>query len=296
MKNFCLLIISFCLLTAFAFSSKAQDADIAKLKPFLLDEFGRLSSEEMEARGDSWGHELQGDPSSNLLMIIYAGRETPLGSAYRFGATFKAYLTKARGIAPERVNILHGESESPSHRSQVYLIPPGVQIPAVNKTRANIAQTTQFDQYSFSSPGDMDTCCLVDSFDEERAQASLTEFAGYLQENKSLTGYLIAYSQYCTKCSFREIYDKKGIHLDSRLVSLLDAPKIATELLNSQKARLINNFNIEPSRILTINGGFRDFRTVELYLVPANGQKPKAQPKTFPPKRKQISKKKARSK
>lgn len=84
-------------------------------------------------------------------------------------------------------------------------------------------------------------------------------------------------------------------HLDNYAIELLSAPGVqayvvvyggrrdtARSELRARRSRikryLVNERGIEPARVTVVNGGFRENLTIELWLIPADVEPPRAQP------------------
>jgi hypothetical protein len=137
----------------------------------------------------------------------------------------------------------------------------------------NLTKTILFDSIYYNPESDY--CCLIDGFDEEQYQASLEAFSNILKSNPSVKAYLFFYlgtNVYWTT-------DKGKIE---KAVRTLDSPKLIKELVKTAK-KIMSENSIESSRTVLINGGYKDSaRNIELWLVPQNGEIPKAKPNYFP--------------
>lgn len=98
--------------------------------------------------------------------------------------------------------------------------------------------------------------------------ARLDNYAIELQNDPVANGYVIAYAGRKSR------------------------PGTATSLMNAAKEYLVNTRGIEASRIATIDGGYREDATTELWIVPQGGTPPQVNPTVDPSDIKPPTKKK----
>ena len=98
--------------------------------------------------------------------------------------------------------------------------------------------------------------------------ARLDNYAIELQNDPTATGYVIAYA------------GRKS------------TPGTATSLMNAAKKYLVETRGIDGSRIVTVNGGYREETTTELWIVPQGGRPPQVNPTADPSEIKAPIKKK----
>ncbi len=133
---------------------------------------------------------------------------------------------------------------------------------------------------------------LVEEFSESNLEMEtvyMESFSQSLSKNPTAKGYIIIYRdkelpfgfQYCTDCTFRAKYSRSGKYLGVKPDIHLDSPKVIANILRSEKNYLTKRHNKPASRIVIINGGFRKWQEIELWLVPANSSAPKPQPTAF---------------
>jgi len=68
--------------------------------------------------------------------------------------------------------------------------------------------------------------------------------------------------------------------------TLIDPPGLISRMLRRDRNYLSKVHGIHPSRVVIVNGGYREGRVLELWIVPPGAPLPKPTPKAFPPKRK----------
>jgi hypothetical protein len=102
---------------------------------------------------------------------------------------------------------------------------------------------------------EFDVCCTC-SYDDQKAR--LDNLAIELQNDPSLTTYVIAYAGRTSRAGQADV------------------------LLARAKEYMIKQRGVDQSRIVAVNGGFRDEDCVELWIVPRGAQPPQATPTVNP--------------
>jgi hypothetical protein len=285
-------LLCFIAFTVFAQSNQQRDNSA---EAWLIDDFGKLNSESVSARLDNVAVALQSQAESKAHIIVYHPQGKPYGFPFRYAARIKTYLLQTRGFDSNRIITKVG-GKTAAERNEIWIVPtsaerfptisPSFEIEEINKNETFLFDNYNYENYETLNRLLIEGCCSIDYFDRQEARASLDAFAELLNNKRSAKGYLIGYSQYCVGC----------IVYDNRKILERDSPTMATEILRREKSYLVRKHKIEPGRIVIVNGGFKNSRNVELWIVPENGEKPKPKPTTFPPKRSKKLKKKARSK
>ncbi len=284
-KFLVIFVVLFCGLLIFAQEDHPQGYD-----PKMLDEFSKLNSEQLQARLDAVAMEMQNLPNDLLYVRFKRDKNTLLGFPFRYTTRIKTYLVKNRGIEEKRIKIFIGEING-VQLTELWLQPPDFESYFNTSYNPEFDEklTLLFDNFSYPLKTDSGGCCAVDEYKEEEKQVSLDVFAKQLKDKPKMKGYLIIYGQYCTNCSFTAVYSRKGKYLRDKPDIYLDSPKTVAAISKKEKDYLVKHLSIETSRVFVINGGFREWRELELYLVPKNGKNPKVKPTTFPPKRTKIN-------
>lgn len=289
------------LLVASAFSVSAQEGEavLSKTVNPLIDEFSDLNSESLMARLDYLANIIQSEPDKGINIVIYRDNKSSLGLPYRYGARIKTYLTRNKAIKPEKITVISGNLVD-KLKVSIYLMSKGLLNPISKNDDFLQNQTLLFDEYKYIDYDTLnrlqiDDCCSVNQFDNQEAKASKEAFAGILKKSLSAKGYIVGYAQYCVGCIIYG-YTKTGGHEQIEYVVQYDKPQIAANILRKEKKYLADKHGINPERVITVNGGYKKSRTVELYFVPEDGEIPKAKPEAFPPEHLKQVKKKARGK
>jgi hypothetical protein len=120
----------------------------------------------------------------------------------------------------------------------------------------------------------------------DRASPSSTEadflepFANALRSQKHSLAYVIAYAHF-TKSRQLVGDDNYDFHYERHI----DPVGAARRRLIFEKKVLTTVYGIAPARIRLIDGGYRKWRSVELWIVPRGEHAPIPTPNSFPPKR-----------
>jgi len=88
--------------------NRDSSTTVVGVVPFKLDEFGRIPTGDLKARLDNLAFYLQRDVALRAHIIIYDGRYGRRGAAKTWAAFMKNYLSNARGLDLERIDLLDG--------------------------------------------------------------------------------------------------------------------------------------------------------------------------------------------
>ena len=266
MKNLIATTILCLILCASGYSQDAR----------LVDEFGKITTEDLMARLDGlYGH-LRGNEGSIALLRAYPHDEKYLGFPSRSLAKMKTYLTNHK-LDEKRVVVQECDGYS-DMKIGLYLVPASIAVPQCTKTLKVPKVTTLFDSYFYwDGQEELYNHLPIKGADVREAIASVQTFASLLQKSPTSRAYVIAYN------------GTIGWGTDSSIRSV-KRPGVATKTALTAKSFLVKN-GIDPNRVVAINGGYRDSnRNVELWIVPEGGTRPKPTPDYFPKSRKGAKK------
>lgn len=238
----------------------------------LIDEYGDINYEDEIARLDNLATQLQNEPTAKGHVIIYRSRRDLPGLNYTHGFMVKNYLTGNRGISPERFLIVEGGVRS-CMSVELWLVPAGAPSPSLKSTYSHsltgITITFKFDEHNYPINDD-----VFEVFGTGKGilPELLGGYAEALKKRSDARAFIIAYEQYCRKdCS-------DGL-------TLRDPLGTAERMLKDEKGILVKHYGINPSRIVTVNGGHRRYRYVELWIVPKGADAPVPSPTVMSPRR-----------
>jgi hypothetical protein len=224
-----------------------------------FDEFGDIQASDLIARLDSFALALQNEPATRAFLIVYRTRRDLRGLSNRYAHRMKSYLVDSRGIEAARIVTVDGGAAE-CLTQELWLVPRG----ATPKPRADADADAysfsnsayKFDQHYYQLPTDpVDTSYWPTAPDD--LNAYLEAFAIVLRKEPRTSAYLIAYKS-----------------------AQFDRPAVARTMLRREKDFLVRHFGIKSSRIKTVDGGYRKWREMELWIVPPGEYAPFATIKT----------------
>ena len=116
-----------------------EDASTTRYKHF--DEYSKSAVTDENARLDNFAVELENNQGFTGYIIAYAGRRARVGEARTNANDLRSYLTKKRGVEPNRVVAIDGGHREKS-TIELYLIardlPPPVPTPTIGKAEVQI--------------------------------------------------------------------------------------------------------------------------------------------------------------
>jgi hypothetical protein len=235
------------------------------IKPIKVDEFGEIQYSDMMARLDSAVIELQNNPTSLMTVISYRDAATPIGKTIRTFKFMKHYLTVSRGIDSSRVKFIDGGETEAGFIFQIWNIPAGAKEPellklisdSINNTK--IAREFDDDYYGFG-----------ESESEYADGDTFTEFADVIKREPDSTAYVILYPTYYK-------YNDSDVNSAGETDSLRKINRVKVDI-----TRRLRKVGVPLSKIKIVNGGYRDFRQVELWILPKGVKPPVATPNAFP--------------
>lgn len=265
----------------FILFSPAQNQNSA----ILIDEFSQQNSESLMARLDGMRIALQENPTSKGYIIDYRDKGLPFGYSIRFQTKLQNFLARYFELPPKRFKIINGGVGN-ERKTQLWIVPSGSKLPIIDSVNEKFEfdKSALFDSFNYPEPFNSG-CCGIDDYQHEEKNASLDRFAQILKENPTAKAYIIFYGQFCTDCSSSVRYSRSGKYLGLKPDIYLDSPRTITRILRKEKNYLLKRHGIASSKVITINGGYRKWQAIELWIVSKDGNIPKSKPETFPKKR-----------
>lgn len=242
-----------CLVLLLCASSFAQTATGAARK---VDEFGDIQASDLIARLDNFAVQLQDEPKAKGFLVVYRTRRDLPGLSNRYSHRMEGYLVKSRGIDPKRLITVDG-GEASCLIQEIWIVPPG----ATPTPRADAYPSSyqpsvyKFDEHYYGEEGDQ-------YYWRDSLNDLLEGLALELQRNPKSNCYLVAYN--------------RANH---------DGWRAARSLLRRERNFLIKNFGIKPGRIRTIDGGYREWPTMELWIADKKGAVPIISSYRYSPRR-----------
>ena len=248
-----------------------------------FDEFGDVQYSDLIARLDNFAIALQSEPNAKGFIVAYRSRRDLPGLSNRTALVSKDYLVNSRGVSSQRLATVDG-GDADCLSQELWIVPAGT------------TPTPRGDAYARSFP-DLDSARKFDEYGYELARSRgrspasehpteadyLESFAIELRSQKHSLAYIIAYAHF-TK--HRQLVGDANyeVHYEPPM----DPAGTARKRLLLEKKLLAKVYGISPERIRLIDGGFRKWRTVELWIVPRGEGAPLPTPNSFPPGRGRV--------
>jgi len=250
-------------------------AQIEHAKAVKFDDFGDIEWSDKAARLDHFAIKLQEAPGLKGFIIVYRSRRDLPGLSSRLARQMKNYLIYSRGLKADRVIDVDGGRAS--YLSQeLWLVP------------ANTTPTSRRDIFS-ADFDDPDSAQEFDDYslggmDYEIEGDSLEAFSDAVRRSPRSRAYVIFYPQYYVQ--LWETFDPETNRTmkPERHVYQTTMQK-TNELMGEIKKTLVSEYKLDPSRVTVVNGGYRKWVAVELWIVPRGVHPPVATPNSFPKSR-----------
>ena len=254
--------------TAFGQAADAgADAQTKDKDAVEIDYFGRMTSEELEARLDNATIVLRSDPDSSLQFVFSRGEKESYGAPYRVYGLMKTYLLY-RKVDMNRVVATFCKPQAKAS-GQIWLINAGGTLRTCDQDDIDISATTLFDNApSATGRGNDYGCCIVDTFGPAAAAESVRAFAQLLKRYPASRAYVYAYGG-------TNVYWTTDSRGRNKAVRNPDTAKDIAVLSRKVRHILAQN-GIPASRIITRSSGYSDaVARVEMWIVPPGGEIPK---------------------
>lgn len=266
-----------CLLLQAHAPAQAQDRAGAARK---FDEFGDIQYSDKIARLDNFAIQLQNEPGTRGFIIVYRSRRDLPGLSNRLALWMKNYMMLTRGLAKDRIVTVDG-GQALCLTQELWIVPvgatPAIRAGAYENAFVNPDVPLKFDEHYYAS-AEEDS----DGNGLENLESYLDAFGAALRQHPRSSACIIAYAQYYVERGY--VGDAEGNQSSYKRVHP-DSKGVVWKILKAERDYLVKNFGISPSRIRTIDGGYRYFRQVELWMVPPGASAPIPTPNQFPKRR-----------
>jgi hypothetical protein len=255
----------------------AQETTLPTAQKF--DEFGDAYPTYAAAVLDNFAVALQNEPNARGFIIVYRSHRDLPGLSGRHANWMKNYLVSRKMITPERIAAVDGgEASCLSH--EFWLVPVGAtptpRTDAYSRGLDDAGAARKFDEYYWEAPHEMPI-----SYSTEYAD-SYEGYAEALRKEPRSLAYIIVYAGY--RVARIEDVDDRGRKKILRQ-AWLDPPGTAARELKERKDLLVKKQGIPASRVRLVNGGYRRWRHLELWIVPPGENPPIPTPNAFPQRR-----------
>jgi hypothetical protein len=238
------------LLCAPAFARQQQPA------ARLTDSFGEIQWSDLMARLDNFAIELQNEPRAKGLIAAYAARPKFPGWPLRRAYSAIDYLINTRGLDAARLSAVNGAPRDVIG-FELWVVPPGSATP-VKPFDTSLLMSGE------KSAMLLDRFVVVERGDNELSEYGLEPhpdssavyeyFAEALRRDPTLRGCVIGYTS------------RRGSRAADRRIAAL------------AKLTMAKSHAVDMRRVVALGGGRREYKMVELWLVPPGAALPAPTP------------------
>jgi len=241
------------LLLAAATSNARQQG--AKPSARLIDSFGDIQLSDLMARLDNFANELQSDPAARGFLVAYSAPNKFPGWPTRRARTSVEYLASLRGLDRARLDVVNG-GPGEETKIELWLVPAGAGPPVKPYDAALMMAGEKtplpFDRFVVIERGDRQISEYGEPYPDEAYLYA--DFSEVLRRDPAVRGCVIGYA--------------------SRRGSLAAGRRIASRA----KLTMAKAYGTDVSRVYVFGGGRREYKTIELWLVPPGAELPKPTP------------------
>jgi len=264
----------------FAISIAAQEN-----QPQLVDEFGKLSMDDLLGRITNFAMEVNKTPNSKALVRISGGDKDYFGLPYALGSLIKSGWENNRKQPADKLSIQFCNVNEEPINTRFFIVGENDRVETCNENLIIPKQTVRFENVSyidyFVAPENTFDSIEVTYLPTESSPIQYSKFVlnivkGFLKDSPESKVYIIAYLQ----TNFDENENDKII---VGKAGRLDKKSYAAKMFRAARGELIKN-GFSPSQIVTIEGGYvnGNGRRLEFWFVPKGGEIPKPKPDYVP--------------
>lgn len=222
----------------------------------LIDSFGEVQVSDLMARLDNFAIELMNEPASRGVVVAYGAKHKFPGWPLRRAEVSVDYLVHTRGLDASRLSILNGGLRDET-TFELWVVPPGAELTVkpfdVSLLMSGEKSPLLLDRFTVIERGDrIESEYNGDSYPTDVGLYNY--FADALRRDPSLRGCVIGYT--------------------ARRGSLAAARRIASRA----KLTIAKAHAVDLSRLFAFGGGRREYKMIELWLVPPGAELPKPTP------------------
>jgi hypothetical protein len=236
-----MLLVTSVLLALYSVTSAQTSREPARK----FDEFGDIQASDLIARLDNLAIAVQQAPGAKAFLIVYRTRRDLRGLSNRYAHRMRSYLMGSRGLPAERIVVVDG-GVAACLWQELWIAMPGAAPKPRGDAYDNSYQPSiyKFDEHYYQTEKPDPDMISYWADAPEDLISYLEAFGETLLKDRKLVAYLVAF---------------RDADRDDR--------RVTQRMLRTERNFLIKEFRIAPSRIKTINGGYRQSRTMELWIA-----------------------------
>ena len=213
----------------------------------MIDSFGEIQWSDLMARLDNFAIELQNEPGARGIVLAYAVKHKFPGWPIRRAYASVDYLINTRGIDAARLSAANGGLRD-KVGFELWVVPPGAETP-VKPSDASLLMSGEksallFDRFVVIERGDDDETSAYGLESYPDSAGAYEYFAEVLRADPSLRGCVIGYAA------------RRGSSATARRIASL------------AKLTIAKSHAIDVGRVVALGGGRREYKMIELWLVP----------------------------
>jgi hypothetical protein len=252
-----LLLLS---LSAVALSARQQQPAPGGTR--LIDQFGEIQISDLKARLDLFATVLNEESASHGFIVVYGAKHKFPGWPMRRAGNMRIYLHSTRGLDTSRFTVVNAGLRDDTD-FELWVVPPGADPPAkpfdISLLMSGEKTAQPFDRFTVMEPGD--TWESDDGDPHPDAPYLYQYLAEVLRSDPGLRACVIGYSA------------SRGSRAAARRIA------------SRAKLTVAKSHAIDVGRVVALGGGRRDYKTIELWLVPPGAELPKPTPAARAPRR-----------
>ncbi|HEX8291733.1 MAG TPA: hypothetical protein VF570_08265 [Pyrinomonadaceae bacterium] len=230
----------------------------------LIDKFGEIQWSDLMARLDNFAVELQTFPDTRGLVVAYAARRKFPGWPVRRAHSAVTYLTASRGLDAARLSAVNGGLRDETE-FELWVVPPGAESPVkpydVMFSMAGEKGPLAFDRFAVAEEEDEYSVSAYGLEPSPDSADAYQFFAEVLRRDPSLRGCVIGYAP-----------GRRSLAASRRIAG-------------RAKLTIAKAHAVDVARVAAVGGGRREYKMIELWLVPPGAPLPKPTPAERPARR-----------
>lgn len=255
-------------------------------RPRLIDEIGKLPSEELQARIGAWGIEAGKSADSRVLVRISGGAKSEFASAYVFGSVIKSIWNNSLKYRPETLLIQVCGIDNEPVQAQVFAVGEKDKAESCEDSPNAPTATVLFETADFKTilagSSEVEFNAIESNFTvPEGSDGEYSEFAQnvlkkFLNDSPASRLYIISY----LNTNFET--DESGKVISGK-PNKPDKKSISRKMIRSAKNELLKK-GFSAAQIVTLDGGYvnGNGRRLEFWFVPEGGAIPRPKPEYLP--------------